>query len=206
VADLELLDLHLHGRRYTWSNERRLPTLVRLDRALISLDWEAMHPDCHLQALSSNASDHCPLLLQTRMAIHAKPRFHFEAFWPKSEGYLEAVTRGWTCNDTVTDPLWRLDAMMRNLKKELHRWLVSKIGNVREQLLMAREIILKLDQATERRSLTNAEFELRKDIKFKCLGLSSLERTIARQRSRVRYLADGDVNTKYFHLLARGRK
>lgn len=38
VADLELLDVHLHGKRYTWSNERRSPTLVRLDRALVSLD------------------------------------------------------------------------------------------------------------------------------------------------------------------------
>jgi hypothetical protein len=165
-----------------------------------------MHPDCHLQALSSDASEHCPLLLQTRMAIHAKPRFHFEAFWPKLEGYLEAVARGWTCPDTITDPLRRLDTMMRNLKKELQWWSASKIRNVREQLLMAREIILKLDQAIERRSLTDAEFELRKDLKFKCLGLSSLQRTIARQRSRFRYLADDDANTKYFHLLARGRK
>jgi hypothetical protein len=140
------------------------------------------------------------------MAIHAKPRFHFEAFWPKSEGYLETVARGWTCPDTVNDPLRRLDAMMRNLKKELQRWSASKIGNVREQLLMACEIILKLDQAAEHRSLTDAEFELRKDLKFKCLGLSSLKHTIARQRSRVRYLADGDTNTKYFHLLAHRRK
>jgi hypothetical protein len=42
--------------------------------------------------------------------------------------------------------------------------------------------------------------------RFFCLGLSSLERTIARQRLRIRFLADGDANTKYFHLLARGRK
>jgi hypothetical protein len=43
-------------------------------------------------------------------------------------------------------------------------------------------------------------------LKLKCLGLSSLERTIARQCARVRHLAEGDANTKYFHLLARGRK
>jgi hypothetical protein len=86
VAELELLDIHLHGRRYTWSNERRSPTLVRLDRALVSIDWEALYPDCHLQALSSDASDHCPLLLQTQMSIHSKPRFHFETFWPKTTG------------------------------------------------------------------------------------------------------------------------
>lgn len=38
------------------------------------------------------------------------------------------------------------------------------------------------------------------------LGLSSLERTMARQRSRVHQLSEGDANTAYFHLIVRGRK
>ena len=41
---------------------------------------------------------------------------------------------------------------------------------------------------------------------MRCLGLSSLERTMARQRSRIRQLSDGDANTAYFHLIARDRK
>ena len=206
VAELELVDIHLHGRRYTWSNERRSPTMVRLDRALVSLDWEAMHPDCHLQALSSDASDHCPLLLQTQLSIQHMRRFHFESFWPKMPGYQEAVVRGWTCAPTTSDPLRRLDELLRNLKIELQRWAASRIGNIREQLLMARSIILRLDQSAERRALSDSEHQLRKDLKLKVLGLASLERTMARQRARVRFLGDGDANTKYFHLLARGRK
>lgn len=80
VATLQLLDIHLHSRQYTWSNERAQLTLVKLDRVLTSIDWEELFPACHLQALATDASDHCPLLLQTNLAINPKPRFHFEIF------------------------------------------------------------------------------------------------------------------------------
>ncbi|WVZ83395.1 hypothetical protein U9M48_030553 [Paspalum notatum var. saurae] len=50
------------------------------------------------------------------------------------------------------------------------------------------------------------EAEFRASLKLLCLGLSSLERTMARQRARVRYIAEGDANTRYFHVLARGKK
>lgn len=206
VDQLELQDIHLNGRKYTWSNERHQPTLVKLDRVLVSLDWEERFPSCFLQALSSDASDHCPLLLQTNAAFSIKPRFHFEVYWPKCEGFLEAVARGWQCPSTITDPFRRLDQFLRNTARELQSWSAKYIGHIKSQLLIAREIILRLDQQQERRQLTEVEIELRKDMKHQCLGLASLERTIARQRSRIRELKEGDANTRYFHLKARGRR
>lgn len=40
---------------------------------------------------------------------------------------------------------------------------------------------------------------MRKKLKLHCLGLASLEQTIARLRSRVLYLKEGDANTSFFH-------
>lgn len=39
-----------------------------------------------------------------------------------------------------------------------------------------------------------------------CLGLASLERTIARLRSRILYLHEGGANTSFFHQQAPYRK
>jgi endonuclease/exonuclease/phosphatase family metal-dependent hydrolase len=80
VDETELKDLPLHGCRYTWSNGCAHPTLEKLDRVLASADWESLFPESFLQALSSDMSDHTPLLLATNAAFRPKRRFHFENY------------------------------------------------------------------------------------------------------------------------------
>jgi len=58
----ELKEIHLQNRRFTWSNERRSPTLARLDRFFCNQGWDLTFVDHALHALSSH-SDHCPLLV-----------------------------------------------------------------------------------------------------------------------------------------------
>ena len=74
------------------------------------------------------------------------------------------------------------------------------------QVLIASEVILKLVQAQEFRELSLEEFNFKKELKKLTLGLSSLERTIARQRSRLLFLVEGDAITQFFHLHANGRQ
>ena len=49
------------------------------------------------------------------------------------------------------------------------------------------------------------ELWLRRALKLAVLGLASLERTIARQRSRIRWIGAGDANTRLFQAVANGR-
>ena len=65
---------------------------------------------------------------------------------------------------------------------------------------MAREVILRFDEAQEVRALSDWEAALRKALKLRVLGLASLARTIARQRSRLLFLVEGDANTRFYHL------
>ncbi|KAF8674304.1 hypothetical protein HU200_048128 [Digitaria exilis] len=200
VDDMELKDTPLHGRRYTWSNEQSNPTLEKLDRVLVSTEWEALFPSSFMQALSSDMSDHAPLHFATNALPQPKRRFHFESWWLRVPGHTEAIARAWHCPDEITNPYTWLDHLLRQTARQLQSWSQTRVGLVKEQLIVARELVLRFDRQMERRQLTDDEVSLRRELKLKVLALASLERTIARLRSCIIFLKDGDANTKLFHL------
>jgi hypothetical protein len=65
LQDMELMELHLQGRLYTWSNEQAHPTLVRNDKAFACVEWGDRFPHHRLHTLSSSCLDHAPLHLCT---------------------------------------------------------------------------------------------------------------------------------------------
>jgi hypothetical protein len=56
------------------------------------------------------------------------------------------------------------------------------------------------------RALSNDEFLLKKPLKTHLLGLSGIEGARARQKSWLTWLRKGDINTRYFHIMANIRK
>lgn len=72
-------------------------------------------------------------------------------------------------------------------------------------MVVATLVIFRLEQAQENRILTDQELWIRRSLKLALLGLASLERTIERQRSRMRWIREGDANSKLFQAFANGR-
>lgn len=64
--------------------------------------------------------------------------------------------------------------------------------------MMAREIVYRLYIAMESRLLSPDERALQARLKQSYLGLASLERTMVRQRTKIRGLSEGDATTSFF--------
>lgn len=156
-----------------------------LIRVLVSTDWESLFPACFLRALPATVSDHCPLLLSTSFCFGVKKRFRFETFWPKLDGFLDAVRRGWKDDTGRSDPLRKLDYLLRSTSKALQSWSQRSIGHIRQHILMAKDLIGCFDLAEETRLLLPLKIWFRKELKKKRLGLCSFQRIMARQRSRL---------------------
>ncbi|KAM0831366.1 hypothetical protein ACQ4PT_065600 [Festuca glaucescens] len=73
-------------------------------------------------------------------------------------------------------------------------------------ILVANEVILRLDAAREMRPLSAEERWMRANLKLKVLGLASLERTIARQRARVAGVKDGDASSLFYRIMASSQR
>ncbi|KAG2590773.1 hypothetical protein PVAP13_5NG412800, partial [Panicum virgatum] len=63
ISAYELIDIHMTNGKYTWSNNQSDPTLVRLDRFLVSKDWEVYFLETIISRLPREVSDHNPLIL-----------------------------------------------------------------------------------------------------------------------------------------------
>jgi endonuclease/exonuclease/phosphatase family metal-dependent hydrolase len=89
INTYELRYLTLLGGKYIWSNNQQNPTLEKLDRILISDDWEKHFPLTNLRKLPRELSDHNPLLLCTEQFTHKKSKaFCFETSWLKHQEFL----------------------------------------------------------------------------------------------------------------------
>jgi endonuclease/exonuclease/phosphatase family metal-dependent hydrolase len=54
----------LIGRQYTWANNLPDPTYEKLDRVLVSFDWDQAFSMAVVTGMNRDISDHVPLLLK----------------------------------------------------------------------------------------------------------------------------------------------
>jgi hypothetical protein len=116
------------------------------------------------------------------------------------------VSSAWTSVPAGPCPFITLAKKFKATSRGLQSWSDQVVGRVNFQLALSREILHQFEIAQDSRQLSSGELWLKNNLKKHSLALASLQRTIARLRSRIGWLRDGDANTKLFHLHACHRK
>lgn len=94
INHLAMIDLPLANQSFTWSNLQQQPSLAKLDRFLVSTDWDQTFPHCMVKALPRITSDHSPIILSTGHWC-TPHRFRFEKVWLTKEDFLSNVPLWW---------------------------------------------------------------------------------------------------------------
>ncbi|PNT71225.1 hypothetical protein BRADI_2g24975v3 [Brachypodium distachyon] len=66
---LHLQEIPLLGRAFTWSSQQTAPTLVRLDRAFVNIDWSGLFPNSTLSFLPHSTTTFSSVVLFANLFI-----------------------------------------------------------------------------------------------------------------------------------------
>lgn len=76
---------------FTWSNNQEFPILEKLDRILLTKDWEDLFPLTMAKKMPREVSDHNPLMLLTDSRTPSKAvQFRFELSWLKNPDFFHS--------------------------------------------------------------------------------------------------------------------
>jgi hypothetical protein len=95
ISELSLIDLPLLESQFTWSNNQDPPSKSRLDRFLVSIDWEDQFSHLAQKALPRFVSDHFPISLDSGTYIRGKSYFKFENMWLCHKAFTGNVSQWW---------------------------------------------------------------------------------------------------------------
>jgi hypothetical protein len=107
IESLDLREIVLSGRQFTWANRRDTPTFEKLDRVLASVEWEQKFPLVTVRKLTWAGSDHTPLLIDSGHRVHIgnSARFSFELSWLRQDGFHGMVAAEWAATNIGDTPI-----------------------------------------------------------------------------------------------------
>lgn len=105
------------GGLYTWSNNQEIPVLEKLDRILISKEWEDLFRLVWVKKLPREISDHDPLILSSGVIDKSKKiEFRFELSWLSNPDFKPLVEKIWNKHCRATSALDRIQQKLNLIK------------------------------------------------------------------------------------------
>ncbi|XP_020104715.1 uncharacterized protein LOC109721473 [Ananas comosus] len=155
--------------------------MARLDRFLVSTEWDQEFPLTKVESLPRVTSDHFPILLSSESNVpRTRKIFRFEDVWLTHEDLVSKLP-GWWQEE-------REDLNIRGVKNKL-MGEIHEIDKVEEQRDLTQDVLKKIDV-----------------LKGKLSRVLKDEEVLWRTRAKQHCLREGDGNTRFFHAIANGQR
>ena len=159
IEDLGLRDIPLQGGPFTWRGGRNNCSMSRIDRFLVSNDWESYFSGVIQSTLPRPISDHCPILLDAGGIRKGPIPFRFEVMWLRVDGFKELLKGWWQGMIFSGSSSFVLAEKLKALKAFLKTWNREVFGRVEVKKSEALSRVTYLDEKENDFLLTIEETE-----------------------------------------------
>jgi hypothetical protein len=202
ISSNGLIDISLTGGNYTWSNNREVSFLSRIDRFLYSADWAEGFLNILQKRLDRLNSDHFPVSLECGNIQRRRRPFRFENMWLMAEGFVERVRSWWESYQVEGTPNFVFANKLKALKADLKKWNETEFGHITVQKKQLLAGLRELDVLADSRPLSVEEKGKRELLSVDLEKVIMMDEICWKQKSRALWLKEEDKNSKFFHCLA----
>ncbi|GKV51081.1 hypothetical protein SLEP1_g57759 [Rubroshorea leprosula] len=205
IVATDLVDVKLTNRRYTWYKPDGTAR-SRLNRFLLSTEMSNMEGEWIQQALPRNISDHCAVVLKSRTTDWGPRPFRVLDAWQQHPEFKKVVEEKWSEMEVEGFAGYKCQQKLKLLKEFLKGWNKEVFGNMEALYGQAVKKVEQVDMQNEVSDLEEAEIVKRQEGFSEMWDCIRKRELIWKQKSRDKWVREGDANTRFFHRVAIGRR